>query len=78
MVVVVKNSAYFPLMVSQSMDIIAVHGWQAPWVVRSSDEMHGMVPSQSLPSMEDPSVHGRSISMRGMQHARETLVYLDI
>lgn len=56
------------------MDSIAVHGWQAPLVVRSSDEMYGMVPSKSLPSVDFPSLHGWWISM---WYATSSIQYLN-
>ena len=38
-------------MASPSIDSIAVHGWQALLVVKSSDEMYGMIYGSPLPSM---------------------------
>ena len=45
-------------MASPSIDTIAVHGWQALLVVKSSDEMNGMILCKSLLSIGDPPVHG--------------------
>ena len=55
------------------MDSIAVHGWQAPLVVESGDEMYGMTSWGFLPSMDIPSIHGWRISMSGMQHIRDMM-----
>ena len=48
----------------------AVHGWQAPLVLKPSDETDGMIPYKPLPSMGIPSIHGWKISMTGMQQIR--------
>ena len=68
MVIVMINSAYYLSMALPSIDSIVIHGWQAPLVVKSSDETYGIIPSKSLPSMDTPSTHGWRISTRGMQH----------
>ena len=48
-----------------------IYEWQAPLVVKSSDELHGMILSKSLPSMNVPSIHGRMISMGAMQYVNK-------
>ena len=32
--------------------VVAIHGWQGPLVLKSSDEMHGMILCKSLLSMD--------------------------
>ena len=56
--VIVINSAYYLQLASPSMDSIVVHGWQAPLVVESSDEMYGMRLWGFLPCMDIPPIHG--------------------
>ncbi len=52
------------------MDRKDFHGWQAPLVVKTSDEIYGRILWKFLPFMEIPSIHGWKISMGEMQHKR--------
>ena len=63
------------VMMSDGGEIVpTIYEWHRhPWIAgtKFSDEMYGMVPSKSLPSMGIPSIHGWRMFMSGMQHEHQ-------
>lgn len=55
------------------MEIPFMHDWQAPLVLKTSDEMYGTTYGSSCHPPRNLAVHGWKISMGGMQHLRRKL-----